>query len=100
MEKISNSTSVRFINGWLEIKRTSCANEKYIHIKTQRIVYLSREGPFGDYDEDDDAIEVWHVNIIVERPNEGKWVKHTVVLPFTSEAEAESFLMAINAKIY
>lgn len=96
MEKISSFTHVRCLNGWLEIKRINPGLEKIINIKISHIIYLSREGPFGDYDEEDSAINIWNVNIIVDRSG----VTRTIIIPFETESDAESFLITVNSMIY
>jgi len=94
METICETTSIRIINGWLEIKRSSSTSEKYIHVRKEHIAYLSRDGPFHN-----DAMEIWQVNIILERCNSDRWVKHSITLPFESQEEAENFLMTVNEKL-
>ena len=102
MEIYYSKTRIRVINGWLEVERSDrdMDTKCIFHIKLDRISYLSREGPFGDYDYNKNTIHVWHVNIHTSRPSNGNWIKHTVILPFSTESEAESFLISINDKIY
>ena len=97
-----SKTRIRVINGWLEVERSDRnMDTKFLtHFKIDRISHLSREGPFGDYDYNKNPIHVWHVNIHTSRPSDGKLIKHTVMFPFSTESEAESFLISINDKIY
>jgi hypothetical protein len=102
MEKIYTNTRIRVVNGWLEVERynvnidTRCLT----HIKLDRISHLTREGPFGGYDSNEEGIEVWHVNIHTSRASGDNWIKHTISLVFSDESEAETFLIAVNDKIY
>jgi hypothetical protein len=102
MEKYYAKTRIRTVNGWLEVERShqNLDTKCLTHIKMDRISHLTREGPFGDYDHNDDPIHVWHVNVHTIRPSGGKWVKHTIEFAFTNESEAETFLISINDKMY
>lgn len=102
MEKIYTNTRFRVVNGWLEVERynVNIDSKALTHIKLDRISHVTREGPFGDYDHNEEPIDVWHVDIHTIRPSAGRWIKHTITFPFRDESEAESFLMAINNKMY
>ena len=102
MEKYYSKTRIRSLNGWLEVERLDANIDTKVltHIKLDRISHLDREGPFGDYDHNDEPIYVWHVNIHTVRPSAGRWVKHTITFAFRDESEAENFLIAINDKMY
>ena len=102
MEKIYTNTRIRVVNGWLEVERynVNVDTRCLLHIKIDRISHVTREGPFGDYDHNNEAEEVWHVNIHTARPSNGTIIKHDITLVFHDESQAESLLMLINDKIY
>jgi hypothetical protein len=102
MEKYYSKTCIRVVNGWLEVRRSvdNMDTQCFTHIKMDCISHLTREGPFGNYDHNDEPIDVWHVNIHTNRPSRGKWIKHDIQFTFTDESQAESFLIAINDNMY
>lgn len=102
MDKLYTNTRIRAVNGWLEVERynTNIDTKCLLHIKIDRISHLTREGPFGDYDHNNEPIKVWHVNIHTARYSNGILIKHDITLVFHDESQAESLLILINDKIY
>ena len=102
MERLYTKTRFRAVNGWLEVENsdTNLNTTCVTHIKISRISHLTREGPFGDYDHNEEPTTVWNVYINTFRPYEGRFIKHVVAFVFMNLAEAESFVMGINNMIY
>lgn len=102
MESIYTNTRIRVVNGWLEIERKNenMDTKSNTHIRLERISHLVKEGPFGDYDHNEEAINVWNIHIHVARFHGGKLVKHVITFTFRDESEAETFLIGINDKLY
>jgi hypothetical protein len=102
MEKLYTNTRFRIVNGWLELERSddNFDTKSLTHIKMDCISHLSREGPLGDYDDNDEPIQIWHVDIHMCRSSAGKLIKHKITFAFQDLSDAETFLIGINSKMY
>ena len=103
METFYTNTRFRVVNGWLELERSddNFDTKSLTHIKMDCISHLTREGPLGDYDHNDEPIQIWHVDIHMSRSSaRNKLIKHKITFAFRDVSDAETFLIGINAKIY
>jgi hypothetical protein len=102
MEKLYTTTRFRVVNGWLEVENSddNFNTRSITRIKLERISHLTREGPFGDYDSNNECITVWNVYINTIRASEGRFIRHVIGFVFKNEGEAETFLMGVNNQLY